>query len=193
MRHCGRSDRSSVYLVLLAVLVFPLLVAMSSPATAVATHRAASFPVGAPPAASVAAGPPALAPCAGKSVGFVLRTYRRGASRLVLRCGSTTWGYRHVTRRWSPAFDAKIALTLARGAVVTDYQQDGGSAIYALFDARCRELFRVIYNAGAYRGVAVRPQGVVTAYARPTLVMASVAPDPGVATTGTRCRIVQDI
>jgi hypothetical protein len=35
-----------------------------------------------------------------------------------------------------------------------------------LFDGRCRELFRVIYNGGAYRGNDVRPQGIITAYER---------------------------
>jgi hypothetical protein len=37
--------------------------------------------------------------------------------------------------------------------------------IFALFDAYCRELFRVVYNGNAYNGNGVSPQGVITAYA----------------------------
>lgn len=66
--------------------------------------------------------------------------------------------------RYNSTFDSYIALTFSRGEVVTDYQQDGGSQIYALFDDSCKELFRVIYNAGAYLGSGVRPQGLITAY-----------------------------
>jgi hypothetical protein len=68
-----------------------------------------------------------------------------------LRCGTSSWGFKHLTGhgRWNAAFDAKIALTIARGERVTDLQQDGGSAIYALFNNRCTELFRVIYNGRA--------------------------------------------
>lgn len=97
---------------------------------------------------------------------YVVKNYTRGAARLPLRCGTTTWGFKHITHRWDAAFDGKIALTISRGEVVTDVQQDGGSAIYALFDNRCNELFRVIYNGGAYRGNGVRPQGIITAYDR---------------------------
>jgi hypothetical protein len=172
-----------------AVVVAVLLLAGGpSAAAGVASPPArgvGSLVVGRTPASGAAV-------CAARSAGQVIRTYRRGAARLVLRCGSTTWGYRHVAHRWSPAFDAKIALTLARGVVVTDYQQDGGSAIYALFDSRCHELFRVVYNGGAYRGLALRPQGVITAYARPSLVMAAarVADRAG---QRSDCRVMQEI
>ncbi len=97
---------------------------------------------------------------------YVVKNYSRGGAKLPLRCGTTTWGFKHITHRWNAAFDSKIALTISRGEVVTDVQQDGGSAIYALFDNRCEELFRVIYNGGAYRGNGVRPQGIITAYDR---------------------------
>ncbi|MDQ4115888.1 MAG: hypothetical protein M3235_02890 [Actinomycetota bacterium] len=55
-------------------------------------------------------------------------------------------------------FDAKIALTFARGQ-----EFDNGSR-YALFDGECRERFRVRVNPRAFRGVEFRPQGIVTAY-----------------------------
>jgi hypothetical protein len=102
--------------------------------------------------------------CGGRSYTYVVKSYTRGAAALPLRCGTLTWGFTHIKARWNPTFDANIALTISRGEEVTDWQGDGGSAIYALFDDRCRELFRVIYNGGAYRGNDVRPQGVITAY-----------------------------
>lgn len=46
-----------------------------------------------------------------------------------------------------------------------DLRQDGGIQIFALFDSRCKEKFRVIYNGGPLHGTGVRPQGVITAYA----------------------------
>jgi hypothetical protein len=104
--------------------------------------------------------------CGGRSYTYVVKNYNRGAASLPLRCGTSTWGFNHVTARWNGSFDANIALTISRGEEVSDRQEDGGSAIYALFDDRCRELFRVIYNGDAYRGNDVRPQGVITAYAK---------------------------
>jgi hypothetical protein len=100
--------------------------------------------------------------CNNHAYTYVVKNYSRGAARLPLRCGTSTWGFRHITHRWDAAFDSSIALTIARGEVVNDLQQDGGSHIYALFNDRCTELFRVIYNAGAYRGNGVRPQGIIT-------------------------------
>lgn len=102
--------------------------------------------------------------CHKRSYTHVVKKYARGSARLPLRCGTTTWGFKHITHRWNAAFDASIALTIARGEAVNDVQGDGGSKIYALFDNRCNELFRVIYNGGAYRGKGVRPQGIITAY-----------------------------
>ncbi|MEV4256023.1 hypothetical protein AB0J52_22930 [Spirillospora sp. NPDC049652] len=143
--------------------------------------------------ASVAGGVPGAAaqqladPCAGKGYAHIVRLYRRGASRLPLRCGTSTWGYRHITHRWSADFDRRIALTISRGVVVQDVQGDGGTAIYALFDRRCKELFRVIYNGGAYRGHAVRPQGIITAYRRDIAHVRLALPSRG------PCAVTQDI
>lgn len=126
--------------------------------------------------------------CGGSGHTHVVKRYSRGAARLPLRCGTATWGYRHITHRWNAAFDREIALTIARGDVVQDLQGDGGSAIYALFDRRCKELFRVIYNGGAYRGTGVRPQGIITAYYRTSANVRLRAPE-----RRRPCAIYQDI
>jgi hypothetical protein len=115
--------------------------------------------------------------CNSHAYTYVVKNYSRGSARLPLRCGTTTWGFRHITHRWNAAFDSKIALTISRGEAVRDVQQDGGSAIYALFDNRCNELFRVIYNGGAYRGNGVRPQGIITAYDRTVVTTIADAAD----------------
>ncbi|RFU39560.1 hypothetical protein DZF91_21725 [Actinomadura logoneensis] len=143
--------------------------------------------------ASVAVGVPdavarqAADPCGGQGYAHVVRLYRRGGARLPLRCGTSTWGYRHITHRWSADFDRRIALTISRGVVVQDVQGDGGTAIYALFDRRCKELFRVIYNGGAYRGHDVRPQGIITAYRRDIAHARLAAP------SRRPCAVIQDI
>jgi hypothetical protein len=135
--------------------------------------------------------------CSGRAYSFVVKNYTRGAAGLPIRCGSTEWGFRHITARWNAAFDANIALTIARGEAVVDYQQDGGSTIYALFDSRCNELFRVIYNGGAYLGTGVRPQGVITAYTRRAVITAAV-PRTTIAKSAaaayrTDCAVIQNI
>jgi hypothetical protein len=136
--------------------------------------------------------------CGGRSYTFVVKNYTRGAAQLPLRCGNTRFGFNHITARWSAAFDANIALTIARGESATDVQQDGGSAIFALFDSRCNELFRVIYNGGAYNGTGVRPQGIITAYAPgviTTIALSGTARGTSRAAPAYRtdCAIIQNI
>ncbi|TCK26666.1 hypothetical protein [Pseudonocardia endophytica] len=111
-----------------------------------------------PPAA--VAMTPGVDACAAKSQESVVLNYRRGAVVMPLRCGSATWGFRHVVARlrWNERFDASIALTFSRG------QEFHNGSTYALFDADCRERFRVKVNPRAFRGVEFRPQGIVTAY-----------------------------
>ncbi len=130
--------------------------------------------------------------CNGRFYTFVVKNYTRGAAHLPLRCGNSRFGFLHVTARWNAAFDANIALTIARGESASDVQQDGGSAIYALFDNNCNELFRVIYNGGAYNGNGVRPQGIITAYAPGPI--STIAPDTARAPAyRTDCPIIQNI
>lgn len=134
--------------------------------------------------------------CNGRSYKAVVKNYTRGSASLPLRCGTSTWGFRHITSRWNADFDSMIALTISRGEAVPDVQQDGGSKIYALFDNNCNELFRVIYNGGAYNGNDVKPQGIITAYDERT----GTAVTPGATQSGavepsyrTDCSVIQNI
>ena len=102
--------------------------------------------------------------CNGKSQVTLVKTYAYGGQALALRCGTGSWGFLHITHRWSDHFDSMIALTIARGEKVNDVQGDGGTAIFSLQDNNCHELFRVIYNGGALHGSGVSPQGIITAY-----------------------------
>jgi hypothetical protein len=102
--------------------------------------------------------------CNGRSAVSLVKTYAYGAQRLALRCGTSKWGFVHIKARWNSAFDSMIALTIARGEKVVDYQGDGGTRIFALFNNSCKELFRVIYNGNALYGTGVSPQGIITAY-----------------------------
>ena len=106
--------------------------------------------------------------CDGKSYATLVANYHRGGSLYGLRCGNTSFGFVHLKPRWNATFDSYIALTISRGEDVNDVEQDGGSVIFALFDDRCNELFRVVYNGGAYNGNGIRPQGIITAYYRTT-------------------------
>lgn len=101
-------------------------------------------------------------PCNGKSQERIVANYNRGATIVPLRCGSPTYGFRHIEERgrWSATFSSKIALTISRG------QQSRDRSIYSLFNSDCIELFRVVVNHGPFRGRGFRPQGVITAYER---------------------------
>jgi hypothetical protein len=142
--------------------------------------------------------------CNGRSYKSVVKKYYRGSAAHPLRCGRSTWGFRHITSRWDAHFDSWIALTISRGAEVGDLQQDGGSNIYAIFDRNCHELFRVIYNRNAYLGrTDVRPQGVITAYyeggavpavvGRAGTIRAYTPPPPSSGSTRSNCLVIQNI
>ena len=129
--------------------------------------------------------------CKGKSYQFVVKTYSRGSGRYALRCGTTSWGFNHITARWNATFDSKMGLTFAYGEDVSDVQGDGGSNIFALFDGNCNQLFRIIYNGRALHGTGVSPQGVITAYDTSGPV-STVAP-AATAAYRTNCPVYQSI
>lgn len=112
--------------------------------------------------------------CSGNSYTYLIKTYDRGSEKLALRCGTSSWGFNHITARWNSTFDSEMALTISRIERVDDYQGDGRSAIYALFDVRCNEIFRVIYNGRVYNGNGVSPQGIITAYERSGTITTAV-------------------
>jgi hypothetical protein len=135
--------------------------------------------------------------CDGKSMQSVANTYYRGSAANPLRCGTSTWAFLHITQRWDAAFDSNIALTIARGEVVRDLQQDGGNTIYALFDKDCNELFRVIYNSNAYlANTTINPQGIITAFysaGSGTAIVPLTAPADAGPAYRTDCEVIQNI
>lgn len=90
----------------------------------------------------------------------------RGHEGLPMRCGTKTWGFRHLVAagRWSANFDGWIALTLGSGTEVTYLKYGGDEKLFVIFDQRCNAEFWVWYNRGAYNGNGVRPQGLISAY-----------------------------
>jgi hypothetical protein len=136
-----------------------LRVTMLAVLSALVTSVTLAAPASAGTADVVAASVP-TSYCNGKAESLVVKNYKRAADTIPLRCGTPTYGFVHlVTRgRWNAAFDSQIAQTIARGEVSAD------RTIYATFDARCHELFRVVVNPGPIGGNGFRPQGIITAY-----------------------------
>ncbi|MGV9248817.1 hypothetical protein [Streptomyces sp. NPDC003710] len=120
-------------------------------------------------------------PCAHAPESKVVRTYTRGPKIgpkvvVVLRCGSSTWGYRHLTKkgRWSTAFDRKIANTIQSGTITVDKP---GQRIFDDILKQCppKSRFKVVTNPGKMgRKPHINPQGIVTAYINPDKI--GVAP-----------------
>ncbi|MFF8946684.1 MULTISPECIES: hypothetical protein [unclassified Streptomyces] len=116
-------------------------------------------------------------PCAHAAESKIVRTYTRGPKIgpklvVVLRCGSSTWGYRHLTKkgRWSTAFDRKIANTIQSGAITVDLP---GQRIFDDVIKQCppRSRFKVVTNPGKMgRKPHINPQGIVTAYINPNKI-----------------------
>ena len=121
------------------------------------------------------AGPPA-GTCQAKSETSVVRIYNRGSIAIPLRCGTLTYGFNHIVARgrWGDLFDSDIALTISRGEQSTD------RTVYAWFDDRCVETFRVLVNPGPIGRSGFRPQGVITAYRVISPTTAAYRSSPGV-------------
>lgn len=130
------------------------------------------------PVASGAAASPAPTPvsadsvaskCKGASKKTVAVTYHRGPGKVLLRCGTKSWGYKHLVakKRWSSNFSKKVGQAIWSGKIVTDVP---GERTYERHAAQCppKVLMRVVTNPGAYgKDKRIKPQGVVTAY-KPT-------------------------
>ncbi|GAA4544412.1 hypothetical protein GCM10023175_22550 [Pseudonocardia xishanensis] len=127
--------------------------------------------------------------CDGKSEETVVRTYSRGSLAIPLRCGTNTYGFRHVVQkgRWNDAFDSRIANTIARGTV------NAAGTIYGEMTDRCVNTFRVVVNQGAIGGSGFRPQGVITAYEVTYPNTASVRPEGVVPAQRTDCLIYEPV
>lgn len=118
-------------------------------------------------ASAPASAAPASDPCAGKSANHIVKKYTRSFVTVPLRCGTSTWGYRHLVPKHG-FNDGQIANTVARG------KQSFG--FYYTNLTQCPPMaFKVVFNNGAIGGTGVRPQGIITAYFQPGHI-SSVAP-----------------
>ncbi|MCC3651689.1 hypothetical protein LIX60_09460 [Streptomyces sp. S07_1.15] len=55
------------------------------------------------------------AKCRNNGRNYIVREYYRGVNRYTLRCGTSTWGWKHIQHRWSTSFNNKIRNTIANG------------------------------------------------------------------------------
>ena len=137
------------------------------PVEALAAEPAGEVPVEAP-AAEPAEEVSAAVICKGKSKRTIVRKYYRGVRvGAILRCGTKSWGYRHIRdgHGWSRSYDNKIRRTVASGIEDTPLP---GSKTFERVTNQCppRIIFKVWTNPLAYGGdPRINPQGIITAYA----------------------------
>lgn len=118
--------------------------------------------------------------CDGHAMSYIAKYYYRGPSAIPLRCGSISWGYRHLVERgrWNFTFDAMIAEAVSRGTVKPTV---GGRWHYIKLNNSCGgpPYFSVLDNPLAYgANPKINPQGIITAYyaaAAPSLAGAGLA------------------
>ncbi|WP_235445367.1 hypothetical protein [Streptomyces sioyaensis] len=94
---------------------------------------------------------------------YIVRQYFRGPRRFTLRCGTPTWGWKHIKKGhgWSRGMDSTIGSAIANGTPVTFG--------FSIFTNQCppREWFRTII--GTPGGI----NDVLTAYNVTSLASAS--------------------
>lgn len=93
--------------------------------------------------------------CQNRGRYYVARNYTRGPLLYQLKCGTKTWGYRHLVarKRWSATLDNKIRSTIANGT-----RTSVGYSRFTWDPVACvkRERFKVVIADG--------PKGIITAY-----------------------------
>ncbi|MFH8395422.1 hypothetical protein [Streptomyces sp. NPDC018036] len=130
-----------------------------------ATAVAAVLAAVSSPVAGTANAASAANPCAGQSEAHIVKNYYQGPLVIPLRCGSNTWGYRHLVYRgrWSADFDKKISHAIWRGTAVPI--PGGRWHYYMEAMPPCSKYFGVLDNPNAYgRTPRINPQGIITAY-----------------------------
>ncbi|MBA8954484.1 hypothetical protein ACFQU9_45380 [Actinomadura namibiensis] len=80
----------------------------------------------------------------------------------VLRCGTTKWGYRHFSKRWSKSFEAKISKTLA--APTKPIIKNGNTLIYCrkYKISNAKYYFKVVYSVKDVPGSITGNTGIIT-------------------------------
>lgn len=104
--------------------------------------------------------------CAGQPKKKIVKKYYRGPTMVPLRCGTKTWGYKHLVDRgrWSASFSKKIDSTIWSGSIAVN---EPGEVTYVKKQPACppRITFKVVTNPGKYgRDPRINPQGVISAY-----------------------------
>ncbi|MEH6372741.1 hypothetical protein V7793_00020 [Streptomyces sp. KLMMK] len=104
-------------------------------------------------------------PCKRQNYRKVVYTFYRGPERVLLRCGTDSWGYNHIVGhgRWSKSFKNKIEDTLFKGVQTS-------TGVYHRYPKptgchRPIKNFKVVFNQGPYSGDhgSTSPQGIITA------------------------------
>ncbi len=144
----------------LATMVAGGVLAAATPAQA---HTAAS-----PTAVKSASALPASATdeetaqaysCRGKTSMHILARYGGPSDqhRTVLRCGTSSWGYKHIAHRWSNNFESHLERTIKRPTIV---RSGGGRYVLCRFvgASESRRWFKVVYTR---RDISTK--GIITA------------------------------
>ncbi|MFI9809496.1 hypothetical protein ACIHEJ_35030 [Streptomyces sp. NPDC052301] len=88
------------------------------------------------------------ATCRHHSRTYIVRTYYRGPSKYTLRCGTKTWGWRHIKlgHGWNSTMDRRISAAIWSG-------QPNGRGGFSTYNAACPpvEKFRTIIGTPAGR------------------------------------------
>ncbi|MFV0130145.1 hypothetical protein ACLGI4_20975 [Streptomyces sp. HMX112] len=163
--------RATAVSALVAVLALPALAPTAAATTALPESPSAT---GATPPETLAA---AAVNCNNKSQAAIAKTYHRGPATVHLRCGTKSWGFRHLVAkgRWNATFDKKINRTVWSGTITTNLP---GQRIYDDMRLACpaKSEFKVVTNPGPMgANPAVNPQGIITAYKPTTAAAASSA------------------
>ncbi|WP_240436822.1 hypothetical protein [Streptomyces sporangiiformans] len=86
------------------------------------------------------------AKCRSHSRNYVVRKYYRGPEEFTLRCGTRTWGWKHIKRRhgWNSTMDRKISAAIWSG-------KPNGRGGYSTYTNTCPnyEKFRTIIGTPA--------------------------------------------
>lgn len=121
-------------------------IAVSVLAPAAGAASAASFTPSSSREAAVAAGDSFDAQCRSHNRNYILKKYYRGPQFFTLRCGTNTWGWKHIKLRhgWNSTMDRKIGAAIWSG----DPNGRGGYSTYLRQCPRV-EKFRTILGTPA--------------------------------------------
>ncbi|WP_328666776.1 hypothetical protein OG905_07090 [Streptomyces sp. NBC_00322] len=123
-----------------AVATSALVIPAASPATAATSSPAATSSSAEVVADSIDA------TCRSHSRTYIVRTYYRGPGKYTLRCGTSTWGWKHIKARhgWNSTMDRKISAAIWSG-------RPNGRGGYSTYTNTCPsiEKFRTIIGTPA--------------------------------------------